>query len=118
VLVQDRRQNVRVQPAADYSVVIDFGSGLVKERLQLVDVAVGGVGLVITDAIAGFSIGTEIPLGVTLPGVPRFQTIGTVRYTQAHLGGRCGVHLNHLTAAQQTALSRAVSELLERGYSV
>jgi hypothetical protein len=99
-------------------VVIDFGSGLVKERLQIVDVAVGGVGLVIADAILGFSTGSEIPLGVTLPGVARFLTVGTVRYTQARSGGRCGVHLNHLTEGQQTALSRAVSELLERGYSV
>ena len=57
-------------------------------------------------------------LGITLPEMPRFVTTGTLAYTQRRVGGRCGIHLAGLTEAQQTALSRTVSELLERGFSV
>lgn len=115
--MQERRQNVRVRPVADYSIVIDIGAGMIKERLAVVDAAVGGVALLISPQCVELAVSTEIRLGVQLPGVPRFETVGTVRYTQARVGGRFGVHFNHLTDEQQTALSRAVSELLERGYS-
>jgi hypothetical protein len=116
--MQERRQNVRVRPAADYVVAIDVGSGLVKERISVVDVAVGGVALVVSEHFVTLGLGDEFRVGITLPGVLRFETVGTIRYTQGRVGGRYGVHFNHLTAEQQTALSRAVSELLERGHAV
>jgi hypothetical protein len=55
---------------------------------------------------------------LTLPGWARFETVGTVRYTQGRVGGRIGIHFDKLTPEQQTSLSRAVSELLERGSAV
>lgn len=115
--MQERRQHVRVRPTADYTIRIEVGDGLVKVQLLVVDAAVGGVGLELAEQIADLPVGSEIRLGVTLPGVPRFETTGTIRYTQGRVGGRCGVHLDKLTEAQQSALSKAVSELLERGYS-
>lgn len=114
--MHERRQNVRVRPAADYNVGIDYGEGIVREQLAVLDVAVGGVGLMVGEPLLGLPAGAEIRVGVTLPGVPRFVTRGTVRYTQGRLGGRCGVHLDKLTEEQQTALSKTVSELLERGH--
>ena len=115
--MQERRQNVRVRPAGDYNIGIDFGEGLVKTKLPVLDAAVGGVGLEVSEQLVGLASGSEIRLGVTLPGVPRFETVGVIRYTQGRVGGRCGVHLNNLTEEQQTALGKAVSELLERGHS-
>jgi hypothetical protein len=103
---------------ADYDIGIDLGTGVVKVRLSVVNAAVGGVALVLVDQLAGVEVGGTVRLGVTLPGVPRFETIGTVRYTQGRAGGRCGVHFDKLTEEQQNALSRAVSELLERGSAV
>lgn len=113
--MQERRKNVRVRPTADYNVGVDLGDGLVKRQLSVIDVAVGGVSLVVVERLLEYTAGSSIRLGVTLPGVPRFETEASVRHSQGELGGRCGVHFDHLTAAQQTALSRAVSELLERG---
>jgi hypothetical protein len=116
--MQERRQNVRVRPTGDYDIGIDLGTGVVKVRLSVVNAAVGGVAVVLTEQLIGKAAGDEIPLGVTLPGVPRFETIGSVRYTQGRTGGRCGIHFDKLTEEQQVALSRAVSELLERGCAV
>jgi hypothetical protein len=118
LVMQERRQNVRVRPTGDYNVGIDFGSGIVKVQLSVVNAAVGGVALVLEELIVDMPVGADIRLGITLPGVPRFETVGTIRYTQRRLGGRCGVHFNRLTQEQQVALSRAVSELLERGFAV
>jgi hypothetical protein len=112
-----RRKNVRVRPTADYTIGIDFGEGLVKVRIAVLDAAVGGVGLEVVEQIVGFTAGTDIRLGVTLPGFPRFETVGSLRYTQGRIGGRCGVHFPNLTANQRTALNRVVCELLERGHS-
>lgn len=109
---------MRVRPAGDYAIVVDIGTGLIKERLSILDAAVGGVAVAVSQHLVHLSAGSELHVGITLPGVARFETVGTVRYTQGRIGGRCGVHFNHLTADQQTALSRAVSELLERGYAV
>ncbi len=117
VTVHERRQNVRVRPTADYNIGVDFGEGIVKVKVDVLDAAVGGVGLVVAEEFAELRAGSEIRLGVTLPGVPRFETVGSIRYTQGRVGGRCGVHFNQLTGEQQQALSRAVSELLERGSS-
>jgi hypothetical protein len=116
--MQERRQNVRVRPTGDYDIAIDFGTGVVKERLSVVNVAVGGVAVLLTAKMLGKAAGDEIRLGVTLPGVARFETVATIRYTQGREGGRCGVHFGNLSEAQQTALSHAVSELLERGCAV
>jgi c-di-GMP-binding flagellar brake protein YcgR len=116
--MQERRQNVRVRPIADYDIGIDFGAGVVKFRLSVVNVAVGGVALVLDEQLKGVSAGDSLRLGVKLPGVPRFETVATVRYAQSIPGGRCGVCFDNLSQEQQNALSRAVSELLERGCAV
>jgi len=116
--MQERRQNVRVRPTGDYDIGIDLGTGVVKVRLSVVNVAVGGVALVLEQQLLAKTANDTVRLGVTLPGVPRFETVGTIRYTQGKEGGRCGIHFDNLTESQQTALSRAVSELLERGCAV
>jgi hypothetical protein len=116
--MQERRQNVRVRPAPDYEVKIDFSDGLVKVHCSIMDVAVGGIALVVDELFSHVKSGEQLTFGVTLPGVDRFETSASLRYTQGKPGGRCGIHFNNLTEAQQTALSRAVSELLERGHSV
>jgi len=115
--MKERRQNVRVRPTADYAIRIELGSGIVKVQLFVLDVAVGGVAVEISEQLLGVPVGGELRLGVTLPGVARFETTATLRHTQARLGGRCGLHFNNLANAQQLALSKAVSELLERGHS-
>jgi len=115
--MQERRLNVRVVPTGDYGIGIEYGEGLVKLRLSVLDAAVGGVALQLSEQVIELGVGTELRVGVTLPNFERFETVGVIRYTQAKVGGRCGVHFNKLTDEQQGALSRTVSELLERGHS-
>jgi hypothetical protein len=115
--MEERRKNVRVRPTAEYGIHVEFGSGIVKARLAVLDAAVGGVCVVVANELVSLAPGSELRLRVTLPGVPRFETVGTIRHTQGSIGGRCGLHFNHLTHDQQGALSRTVSELLERGSS-
>jgi len=117
-LMQERRQNVRVRPTGDYDIGSERGTGVVKTRVSVVNAAVGGVALVLAEQMVDLVVGGSVRLGVTLPGVPRFETVGAVRYTQGRAGGRCGIHFDKLTEEQQNALSRAVSELLERGCAV
>jgi hypothetical protein len=115
--MRERRQNVRVRPTADYAIGIQLGSGIVKVQLFVLDVAVGGVAVEVSEQLLSLQVGSELRLGVTLPGVPRFETTATLRHTQGRLGGRCGFHFDKLSNAEQSALSKAVSELLERGHS-
>ena len=115
--MQERRQNVRVRPASDYDVKVDYEDGLVKVQLSVMDVAVGGVGLVVDELFADTPIGSQLRLSVSLPGYPRFETMGSLRHSVGSAGGRCGIHFSQLSDEQQTALSKVVSELLERGHS-
>ncbi len=115
--MQERRQNVRVRPAADYNIQVDFEDGLVKVELSVLDAAVGGVALVVDELFAGATAGSFLKLGVTLPDHDRFITSARLCYTQGKARGRCGMHFSNLTDAQQSAMGKAVSELLERGHS-
>ncbi len=114
---QERRQNVRVRPAPDYDVLIEYEDGPVRVQLAVVDVAVGGVGVLVDQLLEGLVVGSEIQLKVHIPDAPPFATSAVLRHTSGQAGGRSGFHFHRLTPEQQTAWSRAVSELLERGHS-
>lgn len=115
--MQERRQNVRVRPTPDYDIKIEYEEGLVKVRLSIIDLAVGGIGVLVDELFSGTTPGTPLRLSVALPDYEIFETDATLRHSTGRAGGRCGFHFGSLTAAQQKAWSRAVSELLERGQS-
>ena len=115
--MQERRKNVRVRPSPDYDIKVEFEEGLVKVRLSIIDLAVGGVGVMVDDLFASSPAGTPLHLTVTLPEFETFATNATLRHSTGQAGGRSGFHFAELTPEQQRAWSRAVSELLERGLS-
>ncbi len=115
--MQERRQNVRVRPAADYDIKIEYEEGLVKVRLSIIDLAVGGIGVLVDELFSGVAPGTPLRLSVTIPDFETFDTDATLRHSTGRPGGRCGFHFAALTPEQQKAWSRSVSELLERGQS-
>jgi|SRR6188768_4593108 len=115
--MQERRKNVRVRPSPDYDIKIEFEQGLVKVRLSIIDLAVGGVGVMVDDLFASTPRGTTLSLTVALPGFAPFVTEATLVHSTGQVGGRSGFHFAVLTPEQQRAWSRAVSELLERGLS-
>jgi c-di-GMP-binding flagellar brake protein YcgR len=115
--MQERRQNVRVRPTPDYDIKIEYEEGLVKVRLSILDLAVGGIGILVDELFLGVALGTSLRVVVTLPDFETFETEATLRHSTGRAGGRCGFHFASLTHDQQKAWSRAVSELLERGHS-
>jgi hypothetical protein len=115
--MKERRQNVRVRPAADYDIQVEYVDGLVSVRLAVMDVAIGGMGLVVDELFLGSKPGTLLPLKITFPGFPQFETKGEIRHCSAEPGGKCGIRLGALTAEQTTVLRAAVAELQERGHS-
>lgn len=115
--MKERRQNVRVRPAADYDVRVELVDGMVTVQLSVVDIAIGGMGLLIDQLFADREVGTELRLRIAFPGFPAFETIGDLRHTEKRVGGKCGVQLARLTRDETTALRRSVAELQERGHS-
>jgi len=113
----ERRQNVRVHPAADYDILVEYVSGLVSVRLQVVDIAIGGIGLIVDELFAGAAIGSPLPLRLTFPEAPKFETVAEVRHCSRQAGGKCGVALPALKDDERALLHHAVAELQERGYS-
>src|SRR5688572_29121940 len=78
---QERRQNVRVRPASDYDITIEFEEGLVRVRLAVVDLAIGGIGVLVDELFLGLPIGGEIKLKIELPAVEPFDTVAVLRHT-------------------------------------
>lgn len=115
--MNERRQNVRVRPAADYDVRVELIDGMVTVQLSVVDIAIGGMGLLIDQLFADREVGAQLKLRIAFPGVPVFETIGDLRHTEKRAGGKCGVQLGQLTQEETTALRRVVAELQERGHS-
>lgn len=115
--MQERRQNVRVRPTPDYEIRIEYEEGLVKVRLSVIDLAIGGIGVLVDDLFSDLAPGTHLQLTIALPDFDAFETEATLRHSTGKAGGRCGFHFGKLTASQQKAWSKAVSELLERGSS-
>lgn len=113
----ERRQNVRVRPAPDYDVIVEYVSGLVSVRLAVMDIAIGGLGLLVDELFAGSAVGARLPLRLTFPGHARFDASAEVRHCAAQTGGKCGVALPDLTPEQRSTLQHAVAELQERGHS-
>jgi len=115
--MSERRQNVRVHPVVDYDIVVEYVSGLVSVRLQVVDIAIGGIGLLADELFAGAPVGSPLPLRLTFPGFPKFQTDAEVRHCSKATGGKCGVALPALSDEERSILQHAVGELQERGFS-
>lgn len=116
--MQERRKNVRVRPSPDYDIRIEYEEGLVKVRLSVSDLAVGGIGVLLDELFADLPLDGLLRVRVTLPGVEPFETDASLRHSARKPGGRSGFHFAALTPEQQKAWGRAVSELLERGHSV
>lgn len=113
----ERRAHVRVRPALDYDIRVELRSGVVSVVLSVIDVSVGGLGLVVDELFAGHESGQPLELSIELPGHSAFRTRAFIRYSSRTPGGKCGVQLVELTDEQQSQLSKAVAELLERGNS-
>ncbi len=96
----------------DYDIVAEVCEGAVFTRCQIVDLSLGGVGLLMEAPIDRYEPGSSFELRLTTPESKPFRALVTVKH-QAR--GVCGAGFESLSDEASSAMRRAVSELLERG---
>ncbi len=109
----DRRRHVRVRPAVDYDVGVELCEGAVFSRVSVVDLSLGGVGILAEPPMNRYATGAQLELRVTPPDAAPIRIVGLVRHTAR---GVCGVEFQNPDAAAVAVLRRSVGELLERGH--
>lgn len=108
----DRRRHVRVRPAADYDVRVEVVQGAVYSRVEVVDMSLGGLGILIEPPVDNTQLGAVLELRITTPVAEPVRAAAVVRHRAR---GVCGMEFQNLGAAALSALERVVAELLERG---
>jgi len=108
----DRRRHVRVRPAADYDVRVEVIEGAVYSRVDVVDMSLGGLGILIEPPVDSCALGAVLELRIATPGAEPVRTSAVVRHRAR---GVCGVEFQRLAGAALAALEVVVGELLERG---
>jgi c-di-GMP-binding flagellar brake protein YcgR len=108
----DRRKHVRVRPAADYDVTVEVVEGAVFSRVQVVDMSLGGLGILAEPPVDAYQLGAQLELRIATPEAEPVRAAAVVRHRAR---GVCGVEFQHLGEAALAALHRVVGELLERG---
>lgn len=91
---------------------MEICEGAVFTRIQVVDLSLGGVGMLIEPPVDRYELGADVELRVKTPEAEPVRVTVTVRH-QAR--GVCGAEFRTLEEPAMLALRRAVSELLERG---
>ena len=109
----ERRLHVRVRPTADYDVEVLVLDGIVAEKVGVVDIGVGGLGLLLDTVPKKFVESGRMRLRITLPGHSTFEVDALVRHVSPRWGV-CGVQLDADQESATKALRTVVSELLER----
>jgi hypothetical protein len=109
---EDRRRHVRVRPAGDYDVRVEIVEGAVFSKVQVVDLSLGGVGILIEPPVDGYALHSALELRISTPEAEPVRVSALVRHRAR---GVCGAEFQGLSEAALAALRRAVSELLERG---
>ena len=101
-----------MRPAADYDVVIEVVEGAVFSRVEVVDLSLGGLGILIEPPIDTYQLGATLQLRVRTPEAERVRAQAVVRHRAR---GVCGMEFQNLDEVALSALRRVVAELLERG---
>jgi hypothetical protein len=101
-----------VRPAADYDVRVELVEGAVFSRVEVVDVSLGGLGILIEPTLDNCQPGAALDLRVGTPDAEPVRVKAVVRHRAR---GVCGMEFQNLDEAAVSALRRAVAELLERG---
>lgn len=114
VSARERRQHVRVRPTADYEVRVELVDGVIATPLQVVDISVGGLGLLVDGIVSKFGVGRELTLRIASPRAAAVSVKAIVRHVSP-IVSVCGVELVSLGEDARHAIERTVSELLERG---
>lgn len=94
--------------------IADLLAGPIAERLQVVDLSVGGLKLLITEGLNGYKSGDLVLFRLESPRSDVVELEGEIRYIARALGV-CGIQFRNPTEAGQRALQKVVADLMERG---
>ena len=111
----ERRRDVRVRPAADYEVKVELEVRGLPTSLQVVDISLGGIGILVSHLLGELAVGDELKLKMSVNGGEPFAVEAVIRHTGPPGFGVCGAQFRDLSDAARTAIRRCVSDLLERG---
>lgn len=98
--------------AVDYDVRVEVVEGAVFSRVEVVDLSLGGLGILIEPPIDEYQLGASLDLRVSTPEAEPVRVKALVRHRAR---GVCGMEFQDLDEAALAALRRVVAELLERG---
>jgi hypothetical protein len=110
---KERRLHVRVRPAPDYELKIAQVDGAIRTQLLVVDISLGGVGLLLDEITEKHKVGDTLTLHLSPPVGKAFQCQASVRHLSKQTSV-VGIRLE-LSKEDSTTLDRVVSELLTRG---
>ena len=110
---RERRLHVRVRPAVDYELQISLVEGAIRTPLLVVDISLGGVGLLLDEMTEKLNVKDTLKLHISPPVGSAFECEASVRHI-SRATSVVGIRLN-LNKEHSTALDRVVSELLTRG---
>lgn len=103
---------MRVRPAVDYDVLVEVVEGAVFSRIEVVDLSLGGLGILIEPPVDGYELGAPLELRIGTPVAEPVRVKAVVRHRAR---GVCGVEFQGVEEPALGVLRRVVSELLERG---
>ena len=105
---------MRVRPTAEYEVRANLLAGPISERLEVVDLSIGGVKLLVTAGLDGYSSGAIVRLKFETPRSEPVELDAELRYlSQAY--GICGLQFRDPSEEARRAIRMAVADLMERG---
>jgi hypothetical protein len=113
----ERRLHVRVRPAPDYDVLASLSDdGIVWLALQVVDLSVGGLGLLVSEDLATKRVGDALKLRLTFGDAEPFEVAAVIRHIGQREYGMCGMEFQAPADDVASGIRTAVGELLERGH--
>lgn len=106
---------MRVRPALDYDVKAGLTLAGLTTPLNVVDISVGGLGVLVSHAIGALQVGDEVELRISVRGGEPFNVRANIRHIGPPGFGICGLCFVDPTEPATSAIRRCVSELLQRG---
>jgi hypothetical protein len=103
-----------VRPAPDYELQVAKVDGAIRTPLLVVDISLGGVGLLLDDVTDKLKVGDVVALHISPPVGNAFACEASVRHL-SKVSAVVGIHLLNLSKDDSNTLERVVSELLTRG---
>ena len=95
--------------------VLTCGDGMISQSLQVMDVSLGGLALIVDDALMTRNVGDVMPIHWKTTGGGAVELPAVIRHKAATEGGICGVEFEDLSDSALNVLERYVTEMFERG---